>query len=260
MRVFVKIYRQEGAQSGRRRSLRWANSLCRTCDKRLYDRPSAGEVDLVDTELLLTIAVTNAGVDVVVVQDGSLLGVVVDTLTTRSVNPAVGLQDSGTTTLKAVLTTLVLEATSGAGRPADLDLVLLTLSRPVGIETAALANREEEVVVVAVLSNERSFLSMLAVRLEGNVCDCGRAGLHGWVGHVLAEEVVPERTEGHDELRSVPVKCTINGVVVLSSARLDASCAEIGPSAEVLAGRNTDGRVLDTERGDSVVKVVCVTD
>ena len=65
--MFVRIYRQEGAQSGRRRSLRGANSLCRTCDKRLYDRPSAGEVNLVDTELLLTIAVTNAGVDVVVV-------------------------------------------------------------------------------------------------------------------------------------------------------------------------------------------------
>jgi hypothetical protein len=39
----------------------------RTCDNRLYNRPSTGEVDLVDTELLLAIAVTNAGVDVVVV-------------------------------------------------------------------------------------------------------------------------------------------------------------------------------------------------
>ncbi len=45
-----------------------ASATCtRTCDNRLYNRPSTGEVDLVDTELLLAITVTNAGVDVVVV-------------------------------------------------------------------------------------------------------------------------------------------------------------------------------------------------
>lgn len=170
------------------------------------------------------------------------------------------LQDSGTSALSAVHTVLVLEAASGAGRSADLDLVLLTLGGSVGVETAALANREEEVVVVAVLSNERSFLGVLTVGLEGNVGDGGRAGLEGWVGHVLAEEVVPEGTEGHDELRSIPVKRTVNGIVVLASARLDAGGAVVGPGLEVLAGSNTNGGVLDTKGGDGVVEVVCVAD
>ena len=38
-----------------------------TFEKCLYNRPSTGPVDLVDAELLLAIAVTNAGVDIVVV-------------------------------------------------------------------------------------------------------------------------------------------------------------------------------------------------
>ncbi len=170
------------------------------------------------------------------------------------------LQDSGATTLGAVDAVLVLEATSGAGGPADLDLVLLTLGRPVGIKAAALADGEEEVVVVAVLSNERSFLGVLSLRLEGNVGDGGRASLEGWVGHVLDEKILPEGTERHYELRSIPVKCTVNRIVILAGARLDSSGAVVGPSVEVLAGSNTDGGVLDTERGDGVVEVVCVAD
>jgi hypothetical protein len=46
-----------------------------------------------------------------------------------------------------------------------LDLVFLTRGRAFGVKAAALANREEEIVVIAVLSNERSFL---AYRLDGS--------------------------------------------------------------------------------------------
>jgi hypothetical protein len=71
---------------------------------------------------------------------------------------------------------------------------------------------------------------------------------------------LPEGTERHYELRSIPVKCTVNRIVILAGARLDSSGAVVGPSVEVLAGSNTDGGVLDTERGDGVVEVVCVAD
>jgi hypothetical protein len=70
----------------------------------------------------------------------------------------VRLKDGGSATLSALLATLVHEAASGAGRPADLNLVLLTCGRTVGVKAAALANREEQVVVVAILGNEWSLL------------------------------------------------------------------------------------------------------
>jgi hypothetical protein len=226
----------------------------------LYNGPSAGEVDLVDTELLLAVAVTNAGVDVVVIEDGAELGVVVDTLATGSVNPAVGLENSGTAALGASLASFVDEAASSAGGPADLDLVLLALGGPVGVEAAALADGEEEVMVVAVLGDEGGFLSVLTLGLEGNVDCCRASGLRGRVGHADGEEILPEGAERHDELASVPVQGTVDGVVVLASLGRDSSGTMVGPALHVLAGGDTDGRVLDAKGRNGVVEVIGIGD
>ena len=240
---------------------------CRDCCStvlldRLYDRPAGGEVDLVDTELLLAISVANASVDVVVVEERSLLRVPVDTLTTRTIDPAVGLENSGTTTLSALLTSLVDEATGSAGGPADLNFVLLTCGRTVGVETAAFADREEEVVVVTALGNVGSLLGVLAVRLESDVGGCTTSALERWVVHANGEQIVPERSERYDELGAIPVESTIDGVVVLAGLRGDAGATVVGPGAnsEGFGSRDTDGGVLNTERGDGVVEVVCVAD
>jgi hypothetical protein len=75
--------------------------------KRLYDRPSGGEADLVDAKLLLAVCVTNTGIDVVVVEDRAERRVVEDTLSTRTIDPIVGLENSGTATVGAGDATLV---------------------------------------------------------------------------------------------------------------------------------------------------------
>jgi hypothetical protein len=139
---------------------------------RLYDRPSAGPVDLVDTELLLAILVTNTRVNIVVVENRAILRVPVNTLATRTVDPAVGLENSGATAAGAALAALVDETAGCALGPADLDAVLLAGGRPVLVEAAAGADREEEVVVVAVLGYEGAFLGVRTGGLQSDV---------GWV-------------------------------------------------------------------------------
>lgn len=151
---------------------------------RLYNRPAAGEVNLVDTELLLAIAVADAGVNVVVVEERSLLGVPVDTLTARTVHPAVGLKYGGTATLSALLPRLVDEAAGSAGGPADLDLVFGARSRATGVVSAALASREEEIVVVAALGNVGCLLSVLTFGLESDVGGRATGRLEGRVVHI----------------------------------------------------------------------------
>jgi hypothetical protein len=226
---------------------------------RLYNRPSAGEVDLVDTELLLAILVPNACINVVVVQDRTKLRVIVNTLTTRTVDVTVGLEDSGTTAAGAALAGLVDKAAGCALGPADLDAVFLAGGRLVLVEVAALADREEEVMVVAILGNEGAFLCMRAAGLEGNV-GWGRGGLQGRIGHVDTEDVVPEGTVSHDELGAVIVECSVDGVVVVAALGGDTGCAVVGPGVHVLGGSDTNGGVLDTEMRDGVVEVVCVAD
>lgn len=152
-----------------------------------------------------------------VIKDRTHLGIVVDTLATRSVDKTVRLQDSGTSTFRALLASLVDESSSGAGRSADLDLVLGTLGGAVRIKAAALADREEEVVVFTVQSDEGSFLGMLALGLE---CERDLAGpaydLGRWVLHVNGEEIGPEGAVGHDELGAVPVQRTVDGIIVVA--------------------------------------------
>ena len=195
-----------------------------------------------------------------VVEDRAELGVVVDTLATGAVHPAVGLENSGTAALGAGLASLIDKAASSASRPTDLDLVLLALGGPVGVEAAALADREEEVVVVAVLGDEGSFLGVLSLGLERDVDCCRASGCQGRVVHSDGEEILPEGTERHDELASIPVQSTIDGVVVLASLGGDSSGSVVRPAFHVLASCDTDGRVLDTERRDGVVEVVSVAD
>jgi hypothetical protein len=196
----------------------------------------------------------------VVVEDRAELGVVVDTLATGSVNPAVGLENSGTAALGACLASLVDEAASSAGGPADLDLVLLALGGPVGVEAAALADGEEEVMVVAVLGDEGGFLGVLTLGLEGNVGCCRASSLRGRVGHADGEEVLPEGAERHDELASVPVQGTVDSVVVLASLGRDSSGAKVGPALHILARGDTDGRVLNTKGRNGVVEIVGIGD
>jgi predicted methyltransferase MtxX (methanogen marker protein 4) len=172
----------------------------------LHHWPPTREINLVDTKPLLAVCIANTGINIVVVQHRSEAGIIVDTLTTGTIDKAVRLQNSSASTLSALLARLVDKPTSCAGRSAYLDLVLLALGGSVGIETAALANREEKVVVFAVQSNERRFLSVLALGLEGDGCVLGAAyGLDWGVLHVDGEQVAPEGAVGHDELGSVPV-------------------------------------------------------
>jgi hypothetical protein len=171
------------------------------------------------------------------------------------------LQYSRTSTLSALLARLVDKSTSCASRSADLDLVLCALGRPIGIEAAALSNREEQVVVFTIQRNERSFLRMLALGLE---CERHLAGARRNLGrrvlHVDGEEVAPEGTVGHDEFGTIPVESAVDGVVVVAGFGGDARGAQVGPGVEVLAGSDTDSRGLDTKGGDGVVEVVCVAD
>lgn len=222
---------------------------------RLYDGPATGPVDLINAKLLLAISVANTGVDVVVVEERALLGIPVNALTAGAINPSVRLKDSGTTTLSAFLAGLIDEAARGALRSADLNLVFLALGGAVGIESTALANREEQVVVIAVLCNERSFLGMLSFRFKCDVGGRAAGGFQRGIVEVHYEQVLPERSERHDKLGTIPVKGAIDGVIVLASLRGDTGTAVVGPGAngEGLGGGYTDSGVLNTEGRNSVV-------
>lgn len=102
-------------------------------------------------------------------------------------------QHSRASAFRALLASLVDKTACRAGRSAYLDLVLLALRRSVGIEAAALANREEEVVVFTIQRNKRSFLCMFAFGLEGEWNFLSAADdLERWVRHVDGEQVAPE--------------------------------------------------------------------
>lgn len=137
-------------------------------------------------------------------------------LTTRPVDPTVRLKDSSATTLSALLATLIYEASSGTGRSADLDLVLLTCGRTVGVKTAAFAGREKQIVVVAILGNKGGLDSMFPRRLKSDI-GCSGSDLEGRVVHVDREQIVPKGSEGHDELGSIPIESAIDSIVVFTS-------------------------------------------
>lgn len=218
-------------------------------DGSLYNRPATGEVDLVDTELLLTVLVANAGIDVVVVEKRALLRIPVDTLTTGTVDPAVRLENSSTTALGALLARFVDVTTVNLSGPADLDLVFGARSRTVLVKAAALSNREEKIVVVSALGNVCGLLCVLTIGLEGDVDSRTTSRLEGGVVHVHREQIIPEGSHRHDELGAIPVERAIDGVVVLAGGRGDTGAAVIGPGAhrKGLGSRDTDSGVLYTK-------------
>lgn len=231
------IYNSLAAKSIYKRSV--ANALNM---HRLHHRPSAREVNLVDPKPLLSILITHARIHIVVVQHRAQAGVIVHALTSRSVDPVVRLENSSASALGALLARLVDKATSRTGRPADLDLVLLPCCGSACIVAAALSDREEEVVVVAVQGDEGGFLGVLAIGLVRDVDACRTAGdAGGRVVHVHGEQVVPEGPKGHDELGAVPVERAVDGIVALAGAGGYAGRAEIGPRVEVCAGCDADG-------------------
>jgi len=74
---------------------------------RLYNRPSGGEANLVDSELLLSISVTDTSVNVMVIENRAERRVAKDALSTRTVNPVVRLEDCSTATVGAGHATLI---------------------------------------------------------------------------------------------------------------------------------------------------------
>lgn len=67
----------------------------------LHGRPAVDPRDLVPAKLLLAIGVANVGVDVVVVKDPAVDRIVVDALSTRSVDVVVRWEHNGATALLA---------------------------------------------------------------------------------------------------------------------------------------------------------------
>jgi hypothetical protein len=118
-------------------------------DLDLNSRPSILPSNLVPSKLLLSISVSNICVDIVVIQHPALDRIVVDTLSTRSVDVAVRLENNSTATLRARLScgvdleqivsrALTYSNTSfpetykparRTPRPAHLNLILRTRSR-----------------------------------------------------------------------------------------------------------------------------------
>jgi hypothetical protein len=70
---------------------------------------------------------------------------------------------------------------------------------------------------VEVIHQECAHLCVLAIGLESNIGGCSTSGLERRVVHVHGEQIVPKRSERHDELGSVPVESAVDGIVVLAS-------------------------------------------
>lgn len=112
----------------------------------LNSRPSIDPLDLVDTKTLLTIGVTDSGINVMVVKNPTQARIIVYTLTTRSIDVSVRRQNNSTTTVGTALSTLIHETTGSRVGSADLDLVFLAGGRAILVETAADTLAEEHVV------------------------------------------------------------------------------------------------------------------
>lgn len=167
------------------------------------------------------------------------------------------LQHRRPTPIRARHTTLIDKSTRRTRRSANLDLVLRPSRRPTRIEAAALPDRGKQVVVIAVLRDERAFLGVRPRRL---VRDASGGSARGdgerRVVHLDAVDVAPKRAEGHDDVGAVPVGGWVDGVVGGAGAGGDAGCAVVGPVVEVGGGCYADGAVLVAEGRDTIEHVV----
>jgi hypothetical protein len=247
----------------------------------LYDsnsRPSIDPLDLVDTQKLLSITVTDRRVNIVIVKYPTQLRIVINTLTTRSINRAVRRKNNSTTARGAALSTLINKSTSSRVRPADHDLVLLSSSRARLVQITALTGAEEHVVTTVVVDHVRGFHGMRARRLEDGIVSSAALGSVGCALHSNLVNIVPEGAKVHEVLVADFDEVGINGVVRFAAVRSYASCfasdaallemvrsshtrALVGPAAHVHSRRSceTNNRVLRAESACRVVEVVSVT-
>ena len=193
---------------------------------RLDSRPSVDPLDLVNTKELLAISIANGCVNVVVVQDPSQVRIVVNTLTTRSVDGPMRRQNKSTTTVGAAYATLIHETTGSRVGSADLDLVLLASGRAVLVQVAAAAFAEEHVVAAVVVDHVGALLIVGAGGLENGVVGATGFRVDG-VGsgvHLDLVDIVPERAKVHQILRSNLDEIGVDGIVRLAAVGRDTSC------------------------------------
>lgn len=153
------------------------------------------------------------------------------------------------------------KSASNGRRPANLDLILITRSRTVGVQAAARSSREEEVVVIAVLDHVRALFSVRTSRVESERAHRGRR--FEWrVGHVDLVEIAPERTEVHVVAVAILDDLAINCVVIISCFRRHSSSTKVFEGIAVHRGRcrQSNGAVLTAERAHGVGDIVCVAD
>ena len=189
----------------------------------LNSRPSIDPLDLVDTKTLLTIGVTDSGINVMVVKNPTQARIIVYTLTTRSIDVSVRRQNNSTTTVGTALSTLIHETTGSRVGSADLDLVFLAGGWTVLVETAADALAEEHVVATVVVDHVGALDGVGAAGLEDGVVAGAGGGGDGVGGglHFDLVDIVPERAEVHEVLATDLDEVGIDSVVGLAAVRRD---------------------------------------
>lgn len=183
-----------------------------------------------------------------VVEHPAVLGVVVNALTTRTVDVAMRLQNNGTTAVGAALAALVDESAGRARRTADLDLVLLASGRAGFVVAAANTGREEEVVVVVAVDHVRALDGVAAAwvvcEIDAGSRDGGRSGLHRSL-----VDVMPEGAEVHVVAAADLDEVSVDGIVALAAVGGDTDATVVGPRTYVhgCGGRKADDGVLGAE-------------
>ncbi|KAH0238783.1 hypothetical protein KCV06_g558, partial [Aureobasidium melanogenum] len=177
---------------------------------------------------LLAISITNVGINVVVVQDPAHHRIIVNTLTTRSVNVSMRRQHKGTATVGTALAGLIHETASSRVGSADLNLVLLASGRAVLVQVAADAFAEEHVVATVVvdhappafeLTKEPKFIRFAAV---------GRDASRALVGP--GADIHRRRScETNDRVLGAEGACGVIEVVGIANQR-NIRCPQIGLS------------------------------
>jgi hypothetical protein len=192
----------------------------------LNSRPPVNPLDLVNTEALVTISISNGCINIVVVKNPSQARIVVDTLTTRSVNSPMRRQNKGTATVGTAHTTLIYESTGSRVGSADLDLVFLTSGRAVLVQIAAATFAEEHVIATVVVDHVCTFAVVGTGRFEDGIVGTSGVWVDGVGGgvHLDLVDIVPEGAKVHEVLVSNLDEVGIDGVVRFAAVGGDTSC------------------------------------